>query len=165
MKRELLWGIAMSLVLIALLGFTPYFSDWDPKKDDIVAIPFYVADASGQNQNPTSMSAAGEATAGDVSQVPMPIAGSLVGVSVQVEAARTGGTLTITPTVNLTPVATPLAIDDDPTQYSTSTWNRGAYAVAVDERLGVQWGSSNAWAAGTTPSVHVTLWYHIEDVD
>ena len=174
MRREdivkRLISVLKILALVFMLGLVGYnlaqAGDWDPKKDDIVAVPFYVADASGQAGGATAMSAAGEATAGDVSQIPMPFGGSIVGISIQVEAARTTGTLYITPTINTVPITTAaLTIDDDPTQYNTTTFRRGLHAVTADQRLGVTWDSSADWAAGTTPSVHVTLWYHVEDVD
>jgi len=165
-RKELIWALLVALAFMAVFGFAPRLADWDPKKDDMVAIPFYVADASGQAGGPAAMSVAGEATAADVSQVPMPFGGSLVGISIQVEAARTSGTLFITPTVNTVPITTAaLTIDDDPTQYNTTTFNRGVYTMTADQRLGVVWDSSATWDASTTPSVHATLWYHVEDVN
>ena len=139
--------------------------DVDPKKCNFVAIPFYVADASGQEQSATEMSAAGEVTAADVPQVPMPWAGCIVGIAVQVEAARTAGALTIRPTIDGVAAAEAVTIDADNVQYITDTWRRWRYPVAADERVGCTWASDATWAAGTTPSVHVTLFVHIEDVD
>lgn len=131
-------------------------------KSNIVAIPFYVADASGQSQSATAMSAAGEATAGDVPQVPVPFAGSIVGIGVQVEATRSAGTLTIRPTINGSAAAQAVTIDDDPTQYNYASWRRGRYPITAGQRVGCTWASDSAWAAGTTPSVHVTLYVHVE---
>lgn len=138
-------------------------AEMQPNKSNIVAIPFYVADASGQSQSATAMSAAGEATATDCAQVPIPWAGSIVGLSIQVEAARTAGTLTIQPSINGTAGATTLTIDDDPAQYNYTSWRRGLYPITAGQRVGCLWSSDSAWAASTTPSVHATLFVHVEE--
>ena len=140
-------------------------ADWDPKKCNIVSFSFYVADASAQSQSATAMSAAGEATAGDLPQIPVPWDGSIVGLSVQVEAARTAGTLTIRPTINGTATAESITIDDDPTQYNTITWRRGLYSITAGQRVGCTWASDASWAAGTTPSVHALVFVQIEEVN
>lgn len=138
-------------------------AEMEPKKSNIVTYAFYVADASGQSQSATNMSAAGEATATDCPQQPCPWAGSIVGLSIQVEAARTAGTLTIQPSINGTAAAAALTIDDDPTQYNTTTWRRGLYPITAGQRIGCLWSSSAAWAAGTTPSVHAIVYVHVEE--
>lgn len=136
-------------------------AEMDPKKSNIVPFSFYVADASGQSQSSVAMSATGEATATDVPQQPCPWAGSIVGFSVQVEAARTAGTLTIQPTINGTASASTLTIDDDPTTYNYTTWRRDLYPVTAGQRIGCVWSSSSDWAAGTTPSVRCVVFVHV----
>lgn len=133
-------------------------------KTNIIPFPFYVADASGQSQSATAMSATGEATAADVPQQPCPWAGSVVGISVQVEAARTAGTLTIQPSINGTAAAAAVTVDDDPTQYQYTTWRRGLYPVTAGQRIGCLWSSNSAWAAGTTPSVRAVVYVHVESM-
>jgi hypothetical protein len=86
-------------------------------------------------------------------------------MSIQVEAARTAGTLTIQPSINGTAAAAALTIDDDPTQYNTVTWRRALYPITAGQRIGALWSSDASWAAATTPSVHVTIWVHLDDVD
>lgn len=170
MKRTM--TIFRALVLMVALAFVAYSmatdlaaKDWDPKKSNITAMPFYVADASGQDQMNIQMSAAGEATATDVPSVTLPFDGNLVGISVMVETERTAGTLTITPTVNGSATGVVQYIDDDPTQWAYTDWNRGRFPVTTGQHLGCMWGSDASWAAGTTPSVIVHLWYDINDVD
>lgn len=137
-------------------------AEMEPKKSNIVPFSFYVADASGQSQSATAMSGTGEATAGDVAQQPCPWAGSIVGLSIQVEAARTAGTLTIQPALNGTAAAASDTINATDTQYATTTWARGKYAVTAGQRIGSLWSSDASWAAGTTPSVRATVFVHVE---
>lgn len=138
-------------------------TEFDAKKTNIIPYAFYVADASGQSQSATAMSAAGEATAGDCPQQPCPWAGSIVGISVQVEAARTAGTLTIQPSINGTAAAASVDIDGTNTQYNTATWRRGLYPVTAGQRIGCLWSSDASWAAGTTPSAHAIVYVHVEE--
>ncbi len=137
-------------------------AEMEPKKSNIIPFDVYVADASGQSQSATNMSGTGEATATDVAQQPCPWAGSIVGLSIQVEAARSGGILTIRPTINGSAAAAALTIDDDPTTYNTVTWARGTYPVTAGQRVGATWASDGSWAAGTTPSVRVVVFVHVE---
>jgi len=136
-------------------------AEMDPKKSNIIPFAFYVADASGQSQSATAMSGTGEATAADVAQQPCPWAGDIVGISVQVEAARTAGTLTIQPAISGTAAAAAITIDDDPTQYNYTTWRRGQYPVTAGQRIGCLWSSDASWAAGTTPSVRAVVFVHV----
>jgi len=128
----------------------------------IVAFPFYLADATA-SQAGAAMSAAGEATAADVSQIPMPWACDVVGLSVQVEDVRTGGTLTLRPTNSAVATAQAVTIDGTNTQYNYVNWSKG-YHLDVGDRLGCTWATDSSWAAGTTPSVHVTVFVLIEEV-
>jgi len=137
-------------------------AEMEPKKSNIVPFAFYVADASATSQAATAMSATGEATATDVPQQPCPWAGSIVGLSIQTEAARTAGTLTIQPAINGTAAAASDTINATDTQYATTAWNRGQYTVTAGQRIGCLWSSSAAWAAGTTPSVRAVVYVHVE---
>lgn len=132
-------------------------------KSNVVPFYFYVANAAA-SQTDQAMSAAGEATAADLPEVPCPWAGSIVGVSVVVEAARTGGSLTIEPTVNGTAAGCSVTIDDDPTQYNTATYRRGLYPVTAGQRIGADFTTTSAWAASTTPSVLVVVFVHVEQM-
>lgn len=138
-------------------------TEFQANKSNFVSFAFYVADASGQSQSATAMSGAGEATTGDVPQQPCPWAGSIVGLSVQVEAARTGGALTIQPAVNGSAAAASLDIDATNTQYYYKAWRRGQYPVTAGQRIGCLWSSDSAWTAGTTPSVRAVVYVHVEE--
>lgn len=136
--------------------------EMDPKKSNILTYSYHILNAAA-NQTAVEMAAAGEATSGDVPQQPVPWAGSIVGISIQIEAARTAGSLTIQPSIDGVAAGTTLAIDDDPTQYNYVAWRRGRYPFTAGQRLGCLWTTSSDWAAGTTPSVHVVLFVHIEE--
>ena len=138
-------------------------TELDAKKPNTIPFSFYVADASGQSQSATAMSATGEATAGDVPQQPCPWAGSIVGLSIQSEAARTAGTLTIQPSINGTAAATSDTLNATDTQYAYTTWRRGLYPVTAGQRIGCLWSSDASWAAGTTPSVRAVVFVHVEE--
>lgn len=137
-------------------------NEMSPSKSNIVAIPFYLADATA-DASATNMSAAGEATGADVPYVPVPWAGSIVGIGAQVEAERSGGTLTLRPTINGSSAAAAITIDGDNKQYNYTDWRRGLYALTAGQRVGCTWATTSSWSAGSTPSVHVTLYVQIDD--
>lgn len=90
--------------------------------------------------------------------------GQIVGLAVWVEGARTAGTLTITPTINGTAVGTALDVVIDATNTQFNRFNQlpGTVTSPVStfsalDRLGVEWATDAAWAAGATPSVSVDL--------
>ncbi len=136
-------------------------TEFEPKKSNIIPFAFYLANAT-DTASATAMAGAGEATGADVPQQPCPWPGSIVGLSIQVESTRTGGTLTIRPTINGSDAAAALTIDDDPTQYNTITWARGIYAVTAGQRIGCDWSTDASWAASVTPSVRVVVYVHVE---
>jgi hypothetical protein len=136
-------------------------AEMDPKKSNIVPFTFYIANLAA-SQSAVALATAGEATAGDVPEQPCPWAGSIVGQSVQVEAARSAGTLTVQPEINAAAAAATTVINADNTQYNTTTWNRGEYPVTAGQRIGARVTTDADWAAGTTPSVVVTVFVHIE---
>jgi hypothetical protein len=133
----------------------------EPKKSNIIPFDFYVADASAGDQAAQAMSAAGEATVTDCPQQPCPWAGSIVGISVQVEGARTGGTLTIRPTINGSDAAEELVIDDDPAQYNSISWRRGEFPITAGQRIGADWSTASWTNAEGTPSVRVVVYVHV----
>lgn len=132
-------------------------------KSNVIAIPFYIANAAA-SQSAVVLSMPGEATATDMGQMPIPWAGSIVGLSVAVEAARTAGTLTLNPTINGTATAQSVVIDDDPTTYNTAQYARGAYPITAGQRVGMKMTTDADWAAGTTPSVVGWVFVHIEEM-
>lgn len=135
--------------------------EMDPKKSNIIPFEFYVEDASAGNQSAEALASVGEATVADVPQQPCPWAGSIVGISVQCEGARTGGTLTIRPTINGSDAAEALTLDDDPTQYNSAKFARGQYPVTAGQRIGADW-STSSWTCDTgTPSVRAVVYVHV----
>lgn len=131
-------------------------------KSNVIRLPFYIADAAA-SQTAVALSPPGEATATDVAEQPIPWKGSIVGLSVAVEAARTAGTLTLQPTINGTAHGDGVIIDDDPTQYNTVTYARGTYQFTAGQRIGMDMTTDASWAAGTTPSVVGCVFVHIEE--
>ena len=132
-------------------------------KSNVIAIPFYIADAAA-SQSAVVLSFPGEATATDMGQVPIPWAGSIVGISVAVEAARTAGTLTLNPTINGTATAQSVVINASNTQYNSSKYARQAYPITAGQRVGIKMTTDASWAAGTTPSVLGHVFVHIEEM-
>lgn len=133
-------------------------------KTNTLPFAFYVANAAANGSN-VNMSAAGEATATDVAQQPCPWAGSIVGLSIQVEAECSAGTLTVQPTINGSAAATSLSFEQTTnTQYQYSTWRRDLYPVTAGQRIGCLYTTSTDWAAGTTPSVRAVVYVHVESM-
>lgn len=132
-------------------------------KSNVMAFPFYIADAAA-SQTAVVLSIPGEATATDMGQVPIPWAGSIVGLSVAVEAARTAGTLTLNPSIDGTVTAQSVVIDDDPTTYNSVQYARGAYPITAGQRIGMKMTTDASWAASTTPSVLGYVFVHVEEM-
>jgi hypothetical protein len=135
--------------------------EMEPKKSNIIPFAFYIANAAS-SQSGVHLAAVGEATAADVPQQPCPWPGSIVGLSVQVEDARSGGILTIQPSINGVAAAETLLVDDDPTQYNSVNWRRGEFPITAGQRIGALMTTDASWAAGTTPSVRAVVFVHVE---
>jgi len=129
-------------------------------KSNIVSFRFYLADLAA-SQSGVVLSPPGEATATDLGQHPIPWPGSIVGIGVSCEAARTGGTATFAPTINGTAISTTAVINATDTQYATNTARRGQHPVTAAQRIGCKVTTDASWAAGTTPSVLVTVYVDI----
>ncbi len=137
--------------------------EMEAKKSNILSFEYYAANLAS-TQTDLVLAAAGEATASDVPQQPCPWAGSIVGISVQIEAARSGGSAIFQPTIDGTRAAATATIDADPTQYVVESWNRQSYPVAAGERIGCMVTTDGSWAASTTPSARVVVYVHVETV-
>lgn len=134
----------------------------DPRKSNVIPFSFYHANVITAAAA-EALAAVGEATAGDVPQQPVPWAFSVVGISVQIEAARTCGTCAVQPAINGSAVAAAITIDGTNTQYMYNSWVRGAYAGTAGQRVGCLMTTSTTWAAGTTPSLRATVFVHAEE--
>ena len=100
-------------------------------KTDLVSLRFYIANLAA-SQTAVALSPPGEATDTDLPEIPVPWAGSIVGISAVVESARTGGICTVLPTINgSNPSGCNAVIDDDPTQYQTSKYRRGQFSEGL----------------------------------
>jgi len=84
--------------------------------------------------------------------------GSLVGLAVWVEGARTAGTLTVDATVNGTKVANmTLDINAAPVQYGRFRQLPAIDTFSSLDLLGIKITTDGTWAAGATPALRVAL--------
>src|SRR5688572_19747101 len=92
----------------------------------------------------------------------MPWPGAILGISVAVENARSGGTATVKPTKNGTESTTLSAvINATNTQYAYATQEKDAGTAdkfAAGDRIGAKITTDGSWAAGSTPSIVATVW-------
>ncbi len=139
--------------------------EFEPKKSNVFPIACYVANAVSA-QDDIQMTIAGEATASDVPQQPIPWAGSIVGMSLQCEAVLTAGTADIVATINGVTAATAVALQLDAvtnTQYTGATWNRGLYPITANQRIGAQYTTTGTFTAGDTRSLMCYVFVHVEE--
>lgn len=86
-----------------------------------------------------------------------PFPGSVVGLAVRVENARTAGTLTVEWAKAGVGQTLAVVIDDDPTQKGYSVQLPQTETFVAGDELGVVITTDGSWAAGATPSVDVDL--------
>lgn len=86
-----------------------------------------------------------------------PWAGSVVGLAVYGEGARTAGTLTIKWGKNGTEQTLSVVIDGSNTQKNYATQLPAVEAFAAGDELTCTFTTDGSWAAGATPSVSVDL--------
>lgn len=87
-----------------------------------------------------------------------PWAGSIVGLAVRVENARTAGTMTVNWRYGTTKGTLAAVIDGTNTQIRYVTQLPGTEAIAAGAELNVVFTTDGSWAAGATPSVTVDLY-------
>lgn len=93
----------------------------------------------------------------------MPWAGSVVGVAVRVENARTAGTLTVNVEVAGTPITLEVTIDGTHAQNHYAVQLPAVAVTAGDvfaagDTVEATWTTDAAWAAGATPTVDVDVY-------
>ena len=138
-------------------------SEFDPKKSNAFPMVYYVANAVSASTD-IEMSVAGEATAADVPQQPIPWAGSIVGFSLQCAAVVTAGTATLVPTINGVTAGSSLVLDAvTNTQYTAANYRRGVYAFTQNQRIGAQFTTTGSFTAGDTRSLVAAVWLHVEE--
>ena len=94
----------------------------------------------------------------------VPLSGRIRAISIASNAARTGGTLSIVPTVDGTAKSIPTAkLDGTNTtyHYGTSEWNDSPY-FTVGQRIGVKITTDASWAP-ITANVVVTVFIELEE--
>lgn len=142
-------------------------SDLEPDSvgGQIVAIDFTIADASAQSQAVTELGINADVGA---TQVVMPGPGSIIGLSIRSQNARTAGSLTCKPRKNGAAVAAvtlDAELDASPTQKNNKRVNKDSAAsliFATGDTVGVSWETDAAWAAGVTPTLLATLWVELK---
>ena len=96
----------------------------------------------------------------DITGIPMPTAGSIVGVTMICEAARTAGSCSIAPTIAGT-AATGLAAllnSNASSAVATKAKDSTGCTFTAGQVIGVKVTTSSDWAAATTPSVAAFVW-------
>ena len=89
------------------------------------------------------------------SEYVLPCAGSVIGISVASNEARTAGTLTVDATVNGIATGLQAALDAANTTYYSSTQNVNTDAFSTGDRLGIVITTSADWAP-TTADIVIT---------
>lgn len=86
-------------------------------------------------------------------EVVMPYAGSVIGISVASNAARSAGTLTVDATVDGVVTGLQAVLDDDPTTYALNTQAKDTDTFTAGQRIGVKITTDGAWAPVTADIV------------
>jgi len=89
-------------------------------------------------------------------EIVMPFAGSVLGIGVASNAARTGGTLAVDVTINGVATGLQAQLDASNTQYHSATQPKDTDAFSAGARLGVKITTSADWAP-TTADIVVTV--------
>lgn len=89
-------------------------------------------------------------------EVPMPVGGSLIGIVIRSNAARSAGTLTVDATIDGTVTGLQAALDATNTQTDTGTQAVGADVFIAGQRIGVKITTDGAWAP-TTADIDVAV--------
>lgn len=109
-----------------------------------------------QDNVAASQSAVALVIANARTEIPMPAPGSVVGVVVYSNAARTAGTLIVDVTVDGVVVGTRAALDAVNTQTAAGTQTPGADPYAAGQRIGVKVTTDAGWLP-TTADIDVAV--------
>lgn len=94
-----------------------------------------------------------------ITDIVMPWAGAIVGISADVEADRTGGTCKVNPTIGGTAkTALEAKIDDVNVRHHYASVSKDAVQFAAGALIGAKVTTDGSWAAGTTPELVVTVY-------
>ncbi len=125
------------------------------RKGMIVPFHFYVANALA---NQSAASLAPESADSSKAAVIALYGGSVVGLTVHCQNARTAGTLTVHWRKAAAAQTLTAAIDGTNTQKVRAYQLPGLETFAALDSLDLTYTTSADWAAGTTPSIWATLW-------
>ena len=87
------------------------------------------------------------------SEIVMPYAGSIIGISIASNDARTAGTLTVDATVNGTVTGLQAVLDGTNTTYYSATQAKDTDTFAAGDRIGVKITTDSSWAPTTADIV------------
>lgn len=88
-----------------------------------------------------------------ISEVCMPWTGSIVGISVFSNAARTAGTLTVDATINGTVIGLEAELSAAPTTYDTAVQARAIDVFSATDRIGAKITTAGGWTPTTADIV------------
>lgn len=109
----------------------------------------YADDNIPSDQSSTAMTTGGSST---VTENEAPWAGSILGISMVTNEARTAGNIICEPTINGTVVELQVTLDNTNTTHASATQSKDTDAFAAGDRLGVKCVTSSDW--GTPTSDH-----------
>lgn len=130
----------------------------DGKHTQKIAHAFYRVDAAA-DLAAVALNASGPITNG-VTEIEMPWAGSIVGISVVSNDARTAGTLTVDATINGTVTGLQAVLNGDNTTHHSGVQAIDTDAFAAGDRLGVKITTDSGWlpiTADVVVIVYVTF--------
>ena len=124
----------------------------------VAAFSFYDVDvAASQSAAAWGTDASADVGGSNFVGIPMPLAGSVGGISGYVDEARTSGILTADATINTTATGLQAVIDDDPTTTASTMQANDADAFTVGQLLGVKVTTTSPWLPTTATAV-VVVW-------
>lgn len=89
-------------------------------------------------------------------EVPMPTGGSVIGIAVRSNAARSAGTLTVEATIDGTAIGLTAVLDGTNTQTNVASQDVGTDVFTAGQRIGVKITTSGTWAP-TTADIDVSV--------
>lgn len=89
---------------------------------------------------------------------PMPFAGEIIGVTYKLTNNKTAGTLSVGPTIDGTEVSSLTLTAANSTSSGRKTVRRRTSTFAAGAVIGAEVTTDGSFAAGTTPTLTVTVW-------
>lgn len=139
--------LEISLAKAGTLTKIVEFQSTGPIGGRVVALPFYEDDVA-QNQTTATMSAAGGTGTTQIEYV-MPWAGSVIGISVRSNEARTAQTATLDATIDGTATGLQAVLDGTNTQSHSATQADTLDTFTVNQRIGIKLTTHATWTPET----------------